>query len=158
MKTKTYSFAFALFFGLFCSSHAQMMHSIQNPEIKHQIDSVFTEMLSLAENFDYDGLDSGVDDRYKAGFISNGTYYTDYASLIQFVKLRAQGVSEQQLKISHKKITILSDKHVLLNATGVAKIILDDGRVVTNDFYWSFLFEQFNASWKVIHSHQSSGK
>jgi len=158
MKTKLFIPVLLLLFGFINSSNGQMLYSIQNPVIENQIDSIFKEMLTLAEKFDYDGLNKGVDDRYKAGFISNGKYYFDYASLIDFIKSRIQGVSEQSLEISDKKITILSDNIVLLTATGIAQIKLDDGNIINTDFYWSFVFEKIKSNWKVVHSHQSRGK
>jgi len=157
MRTKLFISALILLFGFINTSNGQMLYSIQNPVIENQIDSIFTEMLTLAERLDYDGLGKGVDDSYKAGFISNGKYYSDYASLIDFIKSRVQGVSEQKLEISQKKITILSDNIVLLTASGIVHIKLDKGSEINTDFYWSFVFEKIKNNWKVIHSHQSLG-
>lgn len=157
MKTRLFIITLLLF-GFVYSSNGQILYSIQNPKIENQIDSIFQEMLTFAEKLDYDELSKGVDDRYRTGFISNGKYYQDYAALIDFIKSRIQGVSEQSLETSDKKITILTNNIVLLTATGIAKTKLDDGRVFNNDFHWSFVFEKIKNNWKVIHSHQSLGK
>ena len=158
MKTKLFIPVLLLLFGFINNSDGQMLYSIQDPVIENEIDSIFKEMPTLAEKFDYNGLNKGVDDRYKTGFISNGKYYSDYASLIDFIKSRIQGVSKQNLEISEKKITILSDNIVLLTAYGIAHVKLENGNEINTDFYWSFVFEKIKDNWKVIHSHQSLGK
>ena len=48
-------------------SKGQELSEQQIASVESQIDSVFKEMVILAEQLDYDGLSKGVDDRYKAG-------------------------------------------------------------------------------------------
>jgi hypothetical protein len=71
------------------------------------------------------------------------------------MKLNAQGVGQQDISIKEKKITVLSNKIVLMTVSGVSMANLPDGREITVNFQWSFVFEKINNSWKVIHSHQS---
>ena len=123
--------------------------------IENHVDSVFQKMLILAEKLDYDGLSTGVDDKYHAGFITNGKYYSDYSSLIDNIKSRAGGVIEQDITINNKKISVLTDKLALLTASGISQVTLTNGNVFDANFQWSFLYEKINGTWKVVYSHQS---
>ena len=134
---------------------AQDLGSLQQAEIKKQVDAVFTEMVTCAEQLNYDKLTEGVDDRYHAGFIVNNVLYSDYASLIDVVKSGSQRVSEQNISINDKKITVLADNLVLLITSGIADVTLNDGTQFNANFYWSFVYQKFGDQWKVIHSHQS---
>lgn len=117
---------------------------------------MFQKMLVLAEKLEFNKLSSGVNDTREAGFITNEKYYARYSSLIEDVKTNAQGISKQDISIKEKKITVLSDKIVLMTASGVAKAKLDDGREIAADFHWSFVYEKIDNDWKVIYSHQST--
>lgn len=147
--------SFLLSYGLTFHIAAQSLTEQQAGLIKNEVDAIFDEMLISAEKLDYDELSSGVDDTYRAGFIINGKYYSQYSLLIDDLKLSAQGVGQQDISIKEKKITVLSDKIVLITVSGVSKATLPDSREITANFNWSFVFEK-NNRWKVIHSHQSS--
>ena len=107
---------------------------------------------------DFNELSLGVEDKHKAGFISNGNFYADYATLIHEVKLNAKGISHQNINVQQKKITVLSDKMVLMTASGSSMARVTDGREFTSNFHWSFVYEKINSEWKVIYSHQSRAK
>lgn len=141
--------------GLIYHVRGQSISNRQKDEIKNQVDSVFQEMIYLAEKMNYDELSKGVDDKYNAGFIVNARYYTHYDSLINNVKTGAQGVKNQNISIDNKKITVLSDSLVLLTSSGISEIALESGPVIKVNFFWSFIFEKIDNNWKVIHSHQS---
>ena len=128
----------------------------QNLRIERQIDSIFHVMIKAAENLDYDKLTTGVDDRYKAGFITGGLYYAQYDSLIKSIKTKSLGVIGQNITIQKEKITVLSDDIVLLTARGTAKIDINNGSSFSVNFDWSFVYAKLDNSWKVIQSHQSS--
>ena len=138
--------------------NGQTLSLQQIKTIESQVDSSFQKMLTMAEQFEYDKMNQGVDDRHKAGFLVNGNYYSDYSTLIAAVKTGAQGVSYQKLELKKKKITVLHDGIALLIATGTSQVKLDDGREFTGDFYWSFVYEKIDGDWKVIQSHQSRGR
>lgn len=55
----------------------------------------------------------------------------------------------------NKKLTILSDKNVLLTASGNYSTTLDDGRILNGKFAWTIVYSKINDTWKVIHSHMS---
>lgn len=145
-----------LSFGFITKSEGQTISEKQTVLIKNQVDSVFQKMIALAENLDFDKLSSGVNDTHRAGFVSNGKYYAAYTTLINDVKLLSQGINKQNISIKEKTITVLSDKIVLLTASGTSKAIINDGRELSADFHWSFIFEKFDNYWKVIFSHQSN--
>lgn len=155
---KTSTLIITLFLSFMCllQAKSQSLTEQQKELIKNEVNEVFTEMLVFAEKLDYDKLSFGVDDKHEAGFITNKKYYSRYASLIDDMKLGARGVSGQEISIKQKKLTVLSDKIVLLTASGLSKAKLDDGRDFTVDFHWSFIFEKIDNKWKVIYSHQSS--
>lgn len=150
------SLSFILLFGFIDQSVGQTLSKSQTESIKNQVDSIFQKMLVLAEKLEFDELSSGVDDTHGAGFITNGKYYSEYSSLIDDVKLNAQGISQQHISIKEKKITVLSKDIVLMTATGVAKAYINDGRELAANFHWSFVYEKIDNKWKVIYSHQST--
>lgn len=150
------SITFLLSFGFISQSKGQILSKKQTELIKNQVDSIFQEMLGLAEKLDFDKLSLGVNDTYGAGFITNGKYYTDYSTLIDDVKANARGISHQDISIKEKKITVLSDKIALMTASGVATAYITDGREIAANFHWSFVYEKIDNNWKVIYSHQST--
>lgn len=155
-KLTIISILFLLSFGFITQAIGQTLSNRQTEQIKNQVDSMFQKMLVLAEKLEFNKLSSGVNDTHEAGFITNGKYYARYSSLIEDVKINAQGISQQDISIKEKKITVLSDKIVLMTASGVAKAKLDDGREIAADFHWSFVYEKIDNDWKVIYSHQST--
>lgn len=148
--------SFLLSFGFITQSEGQTLSDRQTEQIKNQVDSMFQKMLVLAEKLAFNELSTGVNDKHEAGFITNRKYYARYSSLIKDLKINAQGISQQDISIKEKKITVLSDKIVLMTASGVAKANLDDGREIAADFHWSFVYEKTDNDWKVIYSHQST--
>ena len=148
--------SFLLSFAFTIHLEAQSLTEQQAKLLKNEVDAIFQEMLISAEKLDYDKLSTGVDDKHRAGFITNGKYYSQYSLLIDEMKLNAQGVGQQDISIKEKKITVLSDKIVLMTVSGVSMADLPDGREITVNFHWSIVFEKIKNSWKVIHSHQSS--
>ena len=145
-----------LLFGFITQAEGQTLSNQQTERIKNQVDSMFQKMLVFAEKLDFNAISSGVSDKHAAGFIANDKYYARYSSLIEEMKTNTRGISRQDISIREKKITVLSDKIVLLTASGLAKAILDDGREIAADFHWSFVFEKMDNDWKVIFSHQST--
>lgn len=154
-KLIIFSISFFLSFGFITKSKSQNLSKTQTELIQLEVDTIFQKMVVLAEKLNFDKLSSGVNDSHKAGFISNGKYYTNYSSLIDNVKTTAQGISYQDISVKNKKITVLSDKIVILTASGVSKARIDDGREIAADFHWSFVYEKFDNNWKVVYSHQS---
>jgi hypothetical protein len=154
-KLKIISVILLLSFGLMTQAEGQTISAKQSELIKNQVDSIFKTMVVFAEKLDFNKLSSGVNDSHGAGFITNSKYYADFASLIENVKSNAQGISKQDISIKEKKITVLSDKIVLLTASGTSKAFINDGREISIDFHWSFVYEKIHNNWKVIHSHQS---
>lgn len=150
------SISFLLSVGFSAHLEGQTLSKSQTERIKNEVDSVFLKMVIFAEKLDFNALSSGVDDTHAAGFITNGVYYSDYASLINDVKLTAQGIRSQAISIKEKKITVLSDRIVLMTASGISKAYINDGREIAVDFHWSFVYEKMGSNWKVIYSHQST--
>ena len=134
---------------------AQNLTMQQTNSIKNEVSIIFQDMLVFAEKLDFDKLSSGVDDRNKAGFITNGKYYAQYSTLINDVKFNAQGVSKQSITIKEKKVTVLSAETVLMTVSGASKANISNSRVLTSNFHWLFVYEKIDNNWKVIHSHQS---
>jgi hypothetical protein len=150
------SISFVLLVGLSAQSEGQTLSKSQTELIKNEVDSIFQKMVVFAEKLDFNALSSGVDDTHEAGFITNGKYYSDYISLVSDVKLTAQGISRQAISVNEKKITVLSDRIVLMTASGISKAYITDGREITINFHWSFVYEKMDSNWKVIYSHQST--
>ena len=134
---------------------AQTLTEKKVESIKNEVETVFKEMLIYAERLDYSKLSIGVDDKHSAGFIINGKYYSQYTSVIDDMKLSAQGISRQDISIKEKKTTVLSDQFVLMTVSGTSKALLNDAREIVVNFHWSIMYEKIDNNWKVIHSHQS---
>lgn len=154
-KLLTFFLITLLFPGMYHKSNAQPLSGKQETAIKSQVNTLFREMISYAEKLNYDKLGEGVDDRYHAGFLVAGNYYTDYDSLIVVLKPGLKGLKKQRIEINSQKITVLSDHTALLTATGISTAELTDGRTFDTKFLWSFVYEKFDGDWKVIQSHQS---
>jgi len=156
---KKISFILAAAVLLACNSkhlNGQELTNARKSVIEKQIDSLFQVSIKAAEKLDYDKLSLGVDDRYSAGFIANNIFYPRYDSLVNFAKTRAQGVLGQSINVQGKKITVISENLALIAAYGDTKVALSDGREFELKFYWTFIYNKINKSWKVIQSHQSS--
>ena len=157
-RTLTMVFVCVLVSGLTGSSYGQKVSDKEKRIIEKQVKQNFHEMIKAAEDLDYDKLNQGVDDRYNAGFIVNDTYFTRYDSLHTLMKSRAQGITGQSITVQKEKITVLSDHTVLLTAAGDAIISIRSGQTLNVKFFWSFVYEKMNDTWKVIYSHQSNSR
>jgi len=157
-KTFTISVVFFLLIGLSEHSKGQNLTSQSISLIKHQVDSVFHSMIKAAENLDYDLISKGVADKYSAGFIINGSYYTTYSSLISNLTSNLQSGTKQKIAIQMEKITVLTNNIVLLTATGDSMVELNTGQSFTATFFWSFVYEKIENQWKVVQSHQSNNR
>lgn len=156
MKKKISLLFFCLLSSIFLlQAEAQQLSEQQEESITNEINAFFQEMLGYAEKLDYEKISSTVDDRHKAGFITNKKYYQKYAALIDDFKTNTGTVSNQEITIKEQKTTVLSDKIVLMTVVGIANVKLNDGRIFSNNFHWSFVYEKIDNEWKVIHSHQS---
>jgi len=129
-----------------------------NGKAEAEVDSVFNSMIKAAENLQYDKLSEGVDDGLHAGFITNGSYFAQYDSLIQVMKAKSQGVARQRITVQKEKVTAVSDTIVLLTAYGVSQIEINAGNTFSVKFCWTFIYKKINNVWKVIQSHQSGSK
>ena len=156
--TKTFTFVLicSLIIGFIEPSTGQNISNQQKTRIEQQIDSVFHHNIKAAEHLDFDKLSQGVDDQYKAGFISNDTYYAQYDSLINSMKTRSQRIAKQVITVRKEKITVLSERFALLTAYGDTNVEVNDGNTFNVIFFWTFVYEKTGDSWKVIQSHQSS--
>lgn len=152
---KTLALLFVFFFCAMYMNCANGQNLTSKMKIELQVDSTFLSMVKSAENLDYDQISKGVDDRYHAGFIINNGYYLKYDSLINTLKSRLPAGAKQSIQIGEKKITVLSDSIVLLTSTGIADVSLNNGQSFRMNFFWSFVYEKIDNTWKVIQSHQS---
>ncbi len=144
-----------LILGFNGQSKGQSLTNMQKSKIEKQVDSIFHTMVKAAENLDYDKISMGVDDRYNAGFIVNSSYYTKYDSLINILKANLRSGTKQSIAIQNEKITVISDRIVLVTASGDTNVELNTGQSYNAKFLWSFVYEKINNDWKVIQSHQS---
>jgi hypothetical protein len=141
--------------GFIQTSRGQTVSGTSNPGIEKEIDAVFMAAIKAAESFDVAKLVSCVDDRYNAGFISNGVYYSRFDSLANTLNAFA-GQVKQHFTIQKKKISVIADNVALVSASGVSQIEPNDGNAFEVNFCWTFVYQKFNNEWKVIQSHQAS--
>ena len=142
--------------GVITYCNGQNVSREQEVKIEKQVDSLFNAMIKAAEDIDYYKLNKGVDDRYKAGFIANNTYFEQFDSLINKTIRNSQGIVKQNITIKKQKITVLTENIVLLTAFGDLRAEVSGGNEFDLKFYWSFVYEKINTGWKVIQSHQST--
>lgn len=155
-KMKTFLLICLFFIGISLVSSGQNISISQRLKIEREIDSVFHSFVTSAENFDIEKLTRAVDDKYNAGFITNGIYYSNFNTLMDNFKINSQGLRNQTITIQKEKISLLAENIVILTATGVTEVKLEDGNSFSAMFFWSFIFERINNNWKVIQSHQSN--
>ena len=150
-----------LFFNFIVSTHSsngQNLTNQQKIELERQVDSVFHSMILDAENLEYDILSKGVDDNQHAGFITNGTYFASYDSLVCVLKTKSQGIAKQNITIQTERTTALNPSIVLLSACGESSAETYNGDRFIMKFFWTFVYEKINNQWKVIQSHQSGNR
>jgi len=124
--------------------------------IKKEVNVLFENSVHFGEIVDIDGFSDSVNDTFNAGFIENGYYYKTFDELMVGYKERVQGLLSQDIQVIEKRITVLSANTVLLTAAGDYSANIDDGRILTGKFFWTFVYSKINDEWKVIHSHMSN--
>ena len=62
--------------------HAQKISEKQRIKIENELETVFKEALETGESLDVDKLIVSVDDKYKAGHLVNGVYYSTFDLLM----------------------------------------------------------------------------
>ena len=156
MKKLLYVVFFGLFFpGFMISVNGQILTGTSNLSIEKEIDAAFLTAIQAAESFDVPRLINCVDDRYRAGFISNEVYFPTFDSLAVIMKARTPASVKQHITIQKKKISVISVNVALVSATGVALIESAGTAPFSINFYWTFVYQKINNEWKVIQSHQS---
>lgn len=155
MKTQTLLFCCLFATGFIVKSNAQKGSTPMEKQIEFQVDSAFHAMVKAAETLDAQVLTQGVDDWHHAGFITNGSYYSSFDSLMISFGNRSRGIVRQNISIQKEKISVLSQNLALLTACGSTKADASNGNSFTMQFLWTFVYEKINNQWKVIQSHQS---
>jgi hypothetical protein len=153
---KSFSILFFCFLliGLINISKGQTEKSF--PAIEKEVETAFQKSIKAAETLDVPKLINVVDDSQHAGFISNGTYFSDFDELANILKSREQDSVKQTITVQKKKITVLADNIALVTASGLTKIEINGGNPFDINFFWTFVYMKINNEWKVIQSHQSS--
>ena len=137
---------------------AQELTEKQKKEITTELQTVFQDNIRTGENLDIQELTRAVDDRYKAGFITNGNYFPTFDSLMVGYRQNIRGISGQKINIHKKNITILAADLALISAVGKSQVYLITGGMFSVAIAWTFIYKKINNSWKVIYSHQSGKK
>jgi hypothetical protein len=146
------------FLGIAEQSGAHNLSDLQISKIEKQVDSIFHSLVKAAENLDYDKISKGVIDKYQAGFIANGIYFSRYDSLANVFKSNSRNGAKQTITLQKEKISVLSESIVLLTASGDAYVELNAGQSFNVKFLWSLVFEKIDNDWKVIQSHQTNNR
>ncbi|WP_299550458.1 nuclear transport factor 2 family protein [Seonamhaeicola sp.] len=137
-------------------SYSQNLSDTTIKSIKTEIYKTFNKSIEAGETLDVDGIESNIDDSLKSGFIDNGQYFETFDELMVGFKQGIQGLESQDMTVTNKKITVLSESKVLLTTSGTYAAKVVDGRVLKGKFAWSFVYSKINGKWKVIHSHMSN--
>ena len=155
-----HTFSLILILLLVCinqrSTFAQDLSTISMDGIKKEISLTFAHSIESGENLDIKGIKENIDDSEKSGFIDNGIYFETFADLMVGYESSIQGLEYQEINVITKNITVLSAQHALLTAHGTFSAKIKDGRILTGEFGWTFVYAKSNDAWKVIHSHMSN--
>lgn len=138
------------------SIFAQDLPIMSMDGIKKEISLTFAHSIESGENLDIKGIRENIDDSEKSGFIDNGIYFETFADLMVGYESSLQGLEYQEINVVTKNITVLSAQHALLTAHGTYSAKIKDGRILTGEFGWTFVYAKSNDAWKVIHSHMSN--
>jgi len=125
-------------------------------EIESSIDKIFKESILAGEQIDFEKMNMLVNDKYSAGFINNGKYYTSFDLLFADYKKGTDGIKSQKITIDNKKITILSGNSVLLTANGSYSATTETNNIIEGKFVWTIIYKEIDNEWKVIHTHMSN--
>ncbi|MFY0652756.1 MAG: nuclear transport factor 2 family protein [Cyclobacteriaceae bacterium] len=142
--------------GVYGKTQAQSVSARTQNKIEKEILAVFLNNIEAGEKLDVSAIEQSTNDHLKAGFIDNGIYYNSFDGVMSQFKKGIVGLEYQKINIASKKITVLSEKSVLLTAMGNFSAKVTDGRVLQGGFAWTFVFSRINEQWKVIHSHMSN--
>lgn len=145
-----------LFIGLSIDVSSQGLTNMQNDKITSEINAIFEKSIKEGEKLAVSEMFENVNDTLKTGFIDNGYYFSSFADVMKGFEVGIKGIESQKMSISEKRVTVLSDKVVLLTASGNYFTALKDGRNLNGKFAWTFVYSKFNDNWKIIHSHMSN--
>ena len=140
-----------------CSGvYSQELTKNQKEKIASEIVADFEKNIKASESFDAKGLTDCVDDTLKAGFMNNGIFLNSFDEVMRNYDEGIRGVKSLKYSISNKRITVLADNVALLTASGNVSLVLEDGRIITGGFAWTFVYTKVNKNWKIIHTHMST--
>jgi len=140
-----------------CSGvYSQELTKNQKEKIASEIVADFEKNIKASESFDAKGLTDCVDDTLKAGFMNNGIFLNSFDEVMRNYDEGIRGVKSLKYSISNKRITVLADNAALLTASGNVSLVLEDGRIITGGFAWTFVYTKVNKNWKIIHTHMST--
>lgn len=125
-------------------------------EIESAINKMFDESIYAGEQLDLEKMKMQINDKYSAGFINSGKYYTSFDLLFSDYKTAINGIKSQKLTISNKKITILSGNSVLLTANGQFSATTDTDKIINGKFFWTIIYKEIDNEWKIIHTHMTN--
>jgi hypothetical protein len=160
MRQKIYSLILTGFltFGVYGFSYSQDLSRALIDKIENEIALIFDKSIKAGEKLDVTGISESINDSLKTGFIDNGFYFKSFEELMVGFKSGIQGLEYQKLNVDTKKITVLSANNALLTAHGNYSTKIADGRILTGEFAWTFVYSKIKGEWKVIHSHMSNPK
>lgn len=147
-----------LTFGVCEFSFSQDLSGRLIDKIENEITLTFDKSIKAGEKLDITEISENVNDSLKTGFIDNGIYFKSFDALMVGFKSGIQGLEYQKMNIDTKKITVLSENIALLTAHGTYSAKVIDGRILTGEFAWTFVYSKIKGNWKVIHSHMSNPK
>ena len=142
--------------GICSSVYSQGLTKNQKEKITSEIAADFEKNIKASENLDAKGLFDCVNDTLKAGFIDNGIFMNSFDEVMKGYEKGIKGVKSLKYSISNKKIAVLANNAALLTVSGNVSLALEDGRIITGGFAWTFVYSKINDNWKIIHTHMST--
>ncbi|MBN1846491.1 MAG: nuclear transport factor 2 family protein [Sedimentisphaerales bacterium] len=144
--------------SLGCRTVEPTLSAARRQAIHQAIQSLFQANLAAGEARDLARLQASVDDTYQAGFMTNGRWYSTFADCLDNVRTGFDRIQRLQYQVAEQRITVLSPTTALLTARGTFSATDAQDATFDGDFLWTFVYAKIDDAWKVVHSHQSSGR
>ena len=141
------------------SLRAESKPAVSDPAIaaiEKAVIETSAKMTQAANSLNADAFFEYILDSDKCVIIQNGAVFKTRQEALEAVKRGFAGLVKLERQIDHPQVTVVSPELALLTGEGTTNATLADGRVMTNHFAVSLIFQLKDGQWKVLHGHYST--